>query len=118
RFSPLNNASPLVRVLAPVVSPMIVRHVTLFPEPDSPTMPRIPPFRTEKETPSTAFTTPSSVLKCVLRSRTSSRLIPVARPFASILCRGHSRRRRRLNRGGRAGPLIWHLDERTHRPSP
>jgi hypothetical protein len=42
---------------------MIEREVTLFPHPDSPTKPRISPRRTWKLTPSTAFTTPSSVKK-------------------------------------------------------
>jgi len=40
---------------------MIVRHVTLLPEPDSPTIPRIWPSATENETPSTAVTVPRSV---------------------------------------------------------
>jgi hypothetical protein len=42
---------------------MIVRQVTLFPEPDSPTMPSVFPFSTLKLTPSTALTIPSSVWK-------------------------------------------------------
>ena len=45
--------------------------VTLFPEPDSPTTPSVCPGRTANETPSTALTVPSSVLKYVRRSRTS-----------------------------------------------
>ena len=48
--------------------PMIVRQVTLLPQPDSPTIPRVLPFSIEKETPSTALTIPSSVRKWVLRS--------------------------------------------------
>jgi peptide/nickel transport system permease protein len=52
-------------------SPMIDRQVTLFPEPDSPTMPSVLPFSTWNVTPSTAFTMPSSVRKCVRRSLTS-----------------------------------------------
>ena len=39
------------------------RLVTLLPDPDSPTMPRVSPLRSSKLTPSTAFTMPSSVLK-------------------------------------------------------
>jgi hypothetical protein len=50
---------------------MIVRQVTLLPEPDSPTMPSVWPFSIENETPSTALTMPSSVRKWVLRSRSS-----------------------------------------------
>jgi hypothetical protein len=37
--------------------------VTLFPLPDSPTIPNVSPGSSEKETPSTALTTPSWVLK-------------------------------------------------------
>jgi hypothetical protein len=51
--------------------PMIDRQVTLLPEPDSPTIPSVWPFSTEKETPSTALTIPSSVRKDVCRSLTS-----------------------------------------------
>ena len=36
------------------------RAVTLFPQPDSPTMPSVCPARTSKLAPSTAFTVPSS----------------------------------------------------------
>jgi hypothetical protein len=42
--------------------------VTDFPEPDSPTIPSVAPRSSEKLTPSTAWTTPSRVKKCVLRS--------------------------------------------------
>src|ERR671934_2429885 len=73
RFSPLKIASPLEIVFRFGLRPMIVRQVTLFPEPDSPTIPSVCPFSIEKLTPSTALTTPSSVLKWVFRSRTSSR---------------------------------------------
>ncbi len=71
--SPLKSTSPLEIVLIFGFRPMIVRQVTLLPQPDSPTMPRVCPFSTEKLTPSTALTMPSSVRKCVFRSRTSSR---------------------------------------------
>ena len=71
--SPLKRTSPLEIVFTLGLSPMIVRQVTLLPQPDSPTMPRVWPFSTEKLTPSTALTMPSSVRKCVLRSLTSSR---------------------------------------------
>ena len=46
------------------------RCVTLFPEPDSPTMPSVSPGRTVKLTPSTARMTPASVWKYVWRSST------------------------------------------------
>src|SRR3954463_4621197 len=52
------------------VSPITVRLETLLPEPDSPTMPSALPRCTSYETPSTAFTTPSSVSKWTVRSRT------------------------------------------------
>ena len=44
--------------------PMIVRHVTLLPQPDSPTIPSVLPFSTEKPTPLTALTMPSSGGSC------------------------------------------------------
>jgi hypothetical protein len=43
--------------------------VTLFPHPLSPTSPTISPLDTSKETPSTAFKLPRSVLKVVLKFR-------------------------------------------------
>ena len=63
RFSPPKIASPLEVAFRLLLRPMIVRQVTLLPQPDSPTMPSVFPFSTEKLTPSTAFTTPSSVAK-------------------------------------------------------
>jgi hypothetical protein len=51
--------------------PMIESAVTDFPHPDSPTMPSVRPRSTEKETPSTARTSPSRVPKYVRRSLTS-----------------------------------------------
>src|SRR5919198_113845 len=56
----------------PRASPMIDRQVTLLPEPDSPTIPRVWPRSREKLTPSTALTMPSSVLNRTRRSFTSS----------------------------------------------
>ena len=79
----MKTAVPLVIVLRRLFSPMIVRQVTLLPEPDSPTMPSVFPFSTENETPSTALTMPSSVRKYVLRSLTSSRAI--AEAYASLI---------------------------------
>jgi hypothetical protein len=63
RSSPLKSASPLVIVFRRLLSPIIVRQVTLLPQPDSPTIPRVFPFSTVKLTPSTALTMPSSVRK-------------------------------------------------------
>ena len=61
------------------LSPMIVRQVTLLPQPDSPTIPSVWPFSTENVTPSTALTMPSSVRKDVFRSLTSSSATEVGR---------------------------------------
>src|SRR6266849_9680935 len=56
------------------ISRMSDRFATDLPEPDSPTIPNVSPRFSSKLTPSTAFTTPSSVAKYVRRSLTSSRL--------------------------------------------
>src|SRR3970040_501192 len=53
--------------------PMIESAVTLLPQPDSPTMPRVRPRSRRKSTPSTARTTPRSEAKCVCSPRTSRR---------------------------------------------
>src|SRR3954471_8618655 len=53
-------------------SPMMLSAVTLLPQPDSPTMPRVRPRSRLKSTPSTARTSPSSESKTVVRPRTSS----------------------------------------------
>ena len=42
---------------------MIESEVTLLPQPDSPTIPRVSPGMIEKLTPSTALTTPSITWK-------------------------------------------------------
>src|SRR5690349_4382194 len=54
------------------ISPRIEKPVTVLPEPDSPTRPRISPGATSKSTPSTALATPSLVKKWVRRSQTLS----------------------------------------------
>ena len=64
--------SPEIVACCGLISPITVSELTLLPEPDSPTMPSVSPGSIEYDTPSTAFTTPSSVLKCTLRSLTSS----------------------------------------------
>src|SRR3954453_7150935 len=51
---------------------MIESAVTLLPDPDSPTIPRVSPSSRVKDTPSTAFTTPSGVKNWVLRFLTCS----------------------------------------------
>ena len=65
----------MVIVLRGLFRPMIERQVTLLPHPDSPTIPSVFPFSTEKLTPSTALTMPSSVRKLVRSSLTSSSAI-------------------------------------------
>src|SRR5688572_25215615 len=54
--------------------PMMDSAVTLLPQPDSPTMPRVRPFSSLRSTPSTARTSPRSEAKCVRRPVTSRRL--------------------------------------------
>jgi len=49
---------------------MIEEEVTLLPHPDSPTIPNVCPESNEKVTPSTAFTIPVAVLKCVFKLST------------------------------------------------
>src|SRR6184192_3002698 len=67
---------PLNRICPPVMRPgsctrrRMESAVTLLPQPDSPTMPRVSPGCKSKLTPSTALTTPSSVKNWVLRSLT------------------------------------------------
>src|SRR3954454_14581124 len=73
RSRPSKITSPEMRAFFWRVSPITVRLETLLPEPDSPTMPSAWPRMTSYETPSTAFTTPSSVSKWTVRSRTLSR---------------------------------------------
>ena len=58
---------------------MIDSAVTLLPQPDSPTMPSVRPASSVKLTPSTAANSPSSVAKCVRRSRTSSSAVIACR---------------------------------------
>src|SRR2546425_1782967 len=55
RLRPSKNTSPLVGS----ISRKITRPVVVFPEPDSPTSPRVSPRRIANETPSTAFTAPT-----------------------------------------------------------
>src|SRR6185312_4231145 len=80
RLRPLKTASPVETVFARGFRPMIVRQVTLLPQPDSPTIASVFPFSTENDTPSTAPTMPSSVRNCVFRSRTSRSATAVSLP--------------------------------------
>jgi len=59
RSSPSKTTSPpTMRPPGSGTNLKIERHVIDLPEPDSPTMPRVSPRRTEKVAPSTALTTP------------------------------------------------------------
>src|SRR5205823_11327351 len=70
RSLPSNVASPLrIRPGGCGISPRIASWLTLLPDPDSPTMPRVSPGNTSNDTPSTAWTTPSSVANSTTRSR-------------------------------------------------
>ena len=69
---------------------MIARPVVLFPQPDSPTMPRVSPMRTSKEIPLTALTFKpvrpmgNSTTRSSTRKRTSSVLRRCALPVPAI----------------------------------
>ncbi len=69
---PARCTLPVERAGGDGISPAIVRHVTLLPQPLSPTSPRISRSPTVNDTPSTARTTPASVAMYVRRSSTSS----------------------------------------------
>ncbi len=56
---------------------MMARESTVFPEPDSPTIPSVLPWSRERETPWTAWSGPRLVAKETWRSSTSSRRRPV-----------------------------------------
>src|SRR3954454_6315535 len=56
-----------------------VMAVTVLPQPDSPTTPTVWPRSTDRSTPSTACSQPSSVLKWVLSPLISSKAINVPR---------------------------------------
>src|SRR2546422_3234667 len=64
------------------ISRMMLRAVTLLPEPDSPTMPSVSPRLMWKSIPSTARTTPSSVKKYVFSPLTSSSRSAMTLPLA------------------------------------
>src|SRR5881396_1330856 len=67
------------------ISRMMLSAVTLFPEPDSPTMPSVSPRLMWKSIPSTARTTPSSVKKYVFSPLTSSSRSAMAPPLAATI---------------------------------
>src|ERR1039458_4752491 len=69
---PSKVAEPLMS--APGLRPSRLRAVTLLPDPVSPTIPRVCPASTSKDSPRTALTTPSEVGKETVRFSTASRL--------------------------------------------
>ncbi len=69
--SPSSLIDPAMRAFLAVCRPITAMLVTDLPDPDSPTMPSVWPRSTWNDSPSTDFTTPSSVVKCTSRSRTS-----------------------------------------------
>ena len=74
---PANRTEPLRSTSRVGSRPMIDRESTVFPEPDSPTTPRVSPRSKVRETPSTARTVPREVRKAVWRSSTTSRGLAV-----------------------------------------
>src|SRR3984885_12038274 len=76
--SPANRTSPAAtRAGGCGSSPMMVSAVTLLPEPDSPTMPRISPSSRLNETSSTAVISPREVANAVVRLLTERSVIQV-----------------------------------------
>src|SRR5215208_3470571 len=74
RFRPRKSTSPLTILPAGLGNrPMIASAVTLLPLPDSPSTASVSDSRSEKETPSTALTTPARVWNSTARFRTSSK---------------------------------------------
>ena len=63
---------PLSTMAFPARIPMMARLVTLFPDPDSPTMASVSPLYKSKSIPLTAWTFPFDVLNEIRRSFTSS----------------------------------------------
>ena len=85
KFSPLRRMRPsTMRPGGSGTRRMIDSAVTLLPQPLSPTMARVLPADTLKDTPSTAKASPSSVLKYVFRFSTLSRALFVSFPMGSF----------------------------------
>src|SRR5579871_314412 len=79
RSSPSKRMRPLTSEVRAGSRPITARKVTLLPQPDSPTTPRVRPRRTASETPSTArVVRPASPWKVTLR-------LPISRRGAESL---------------------------------
>src|SRR6266853_728451 len=77
RSMPSSTApAPSIRPGGCGTKPRSERHVTDLPDPDSPTIPSVSPRSMQKDTPSTARTTPLRVWKDVRKSSTSSSATP------------------------------------------
>src|SRR5699024_12388118 len=77
-----NNTSPSpISPEVPRSSCIIERDVTLFPQPDSPTIPTISPLFTPKLTPRTTWVVTSSDVKAVFRFLTSNKYDIIRRSF-------------------------------------
>ena len=72
RFRPSKCAVPFVTRPARGRIPSSASEVTLFPQPDSPTIPSVSPGAMSKETPLTAWMIPRPVQKRTSRSSTES----------------------------------------------
>ena len=77
------------------MNPEIIRRMVVFPQPDSPTSPRVSPARTSKSTPSTARTWPTTRCNApartgnvLARPRTSSSGAPTGALFADAVFAG------------------------------
>src|SRR5918994_1491950 len=132
---PLNRIRPSATYPGGSISRMMDREVTLLPEPDSPTMPRLDPAAMPKLTPSTAFTTPADVRKWVRRFCTSNRSeaprvaespacsparvrspVNMGRPPKRGACTGRSLPARRRLRGHHEAVAAAHLSALQHQP--
>src|SRR5439155_18896139 len=100
RLWPRKITSPEIRAVFGR-RPRIDIEVTLLPEPDSPTIPSTSFSWTSNDTPSTAFTTPSSVGNSTWRSRTES-TAPSGISASSTGSRSVSVRRLRVKRMAQA----------------
>ena len=77
KFSSQNLIQPLVILPGGGTKPRIDRALTLFPEPDSPRIPKASPYLTEKEIFFTASTSTPLVEKEMLKSFTSNIGLPI-----------------------------------------
>src|SRR6202030_1317086 len=82
--APRKRALPVTRPFA-ARSPITVSNVWLLPDPDSPTTPTVSPSAIAKDTSLTALTSPSRMVKRVLRFLTSSSAKMLNNPCSTVL---------------------------------